>query len=357
MAGALTAGLGLLAGCAAPIDPEPKFSAGPVAIGEDAIRASDGTLLPMRSWLPAGRPGAVVLALHGFGDYSAAFRQPAMFWAAHGVATFAYDQRGFGGAPHTHYWAGADVMAADAKAAVRELRRRYPGIPLYLLGESMGGAVALVATTGADPAEVDGAILVSPAVWAHDLAGAIERSALWLTKMAAPGLWLEAPRGLDIHPSDNIDMLRALGRDSLVQLGARADTTAGLMDLMDRAGAAADRIRLPTLVLFGAHEEILPKDAVAGFIDGLPDRNMRSDPNVRIAVYPNGYHMLLRDLHGEIVWRDILAWIADRSARLPSGDECAARTAGLAGMGAPGGKPPSPAFTEYCTVKSRRDQS
>jgi alpha-beta hydrolase superfamily lysophospholipase len=137
-----------------------------------------------------------------------------------------------------------------------------------------------------------------------------------VTKLVAPGLWLEAPRGLVIHPSDNIDMLRAMARDSLVQLGARVDTTAGLMALMDRAGDQVALIRRPTLVLFGAHEEILPKQAVAAFLDNLPAQN------VRVALYPDGYHMLLRDLSAPIVWRDILAWIADRSQPLPSGDEC-----------------------------------
>ncbi len=280
------------------------------------LRAADGAILPMRSWLPQGTPRAVILALHGFGDYSAAFRQPAAFWASQGVATFAYDQRGFGGSPDTHYWAGADAMAADAKAAIAILRRRYPGVPVFLLGESMGGSVALAASTDADPADADGVILVSPAVWAHDVMGTIARSALWVTKLIAPGLWLEAPRGLAIHPSDNIDMLRAMARDSLVQLGARADTTAGLMALMDRAGNQVGRIRRPTLVLFGAHEEVLPKQAVAAFLDSLPAQS------VRVALYPDGYHMLLRDLSAPIVWRDILAWIADRTQPLPSGDEC-----------------------------------
>src|SRR5207253_1550031 len=113
--------------------------------------------------------------------------------------------------------------------------------------------------------------------------GSIERSALWLTDLATPGLWLEAPRSLGIHPSDNIPMLRAMSRDSLVQHGARADTTAGLMDLMDRAMPQIPEIRVPTLVLFGAHEEVLPKSAVSGFLARVPAHG------VRVALYPDGY--------------------------------------------------------------------
>ena len=283
---------------------------------DNAFHAADGTDLPLRVWLPQGAPRAVIVALHGFADYSASYRGPATYWAHEGIATFAYDQRGFGGAPHVLRWSGTARMVADATDVVAAVRARYPGIPVFLAGESMGGAVAITATTGPRPAAIDGVILISPAVWEHSLLGVLERAALWVAESTIPNLWLEAPRGLHIHPSNNIEMLRALGRDSLVQKGARADTTAGLMDLMDQAGADVSRIELPTLVLYGAHEEVLPHSAVTSFIARLPAKN------VRIAVYPEGYHMLLRDLDGDIVAKDVLTWIGDHSAPLPSGAEC-----------------------------------
>ena len=290
-------------------------------IDAHSFTASDGTDMPMRSWLPKDKPKAVIVALHGFADYSNAFAKPAAWLATQGIATFAYDQRGFGAAPHVFHWSSAGTMVEDAREFTAVLRRRYPGTPIHLMGESMGGAVAIAATTGPHPIDVDGAILVSPAVWEHNIMGSIERAALGIVQHTIPGLWLEAPRGLNIHPSDNIEMLRAMGRDSLVQFGARADTTAGLMDLMDQAGENVPDIRMPTLVLFGAHEEVLPEAAVASFLKRLPAKD------VRVALYPNGYHMLLRDLHGQIVWQDVADWTLDRSAKLASGDECAGASA------------------------------
>jgi acylglycerol lipase len=285
-------------------------------IGANAFHASDGTELPMRSWMPREKPRALIVALHGFADYSVSYARPAAFWAKKGIATFAYDQRGFGAAPHVLHWSSSEQMVADATEAVAALRARYPGTPTFLIGESMGGAVAIAATTGPHPAAVDGVILVAPAVWEHDFLGSIERTALWVTRTTLPGLWLTPPPGLHIHPSDNIPMLREMSRDSLVQMGARADTTAGLMDLMDLAGDEVSRIHLPTLVLYGAHEEVLPHTAVKTFLDRVPPNN------VRVAFYPKGYHMLLRDLDGDIVAGDVAAWVADRTAPLPSGDEC-----------------------------------
>jgi len=307
-------GLGLLLGQRAEAQVKPE-------IGTDFFRASDGAELPMRSWLPRGKPTAVILALHGFADYSFAYAQPAALWAGKGIATFAYDQRGFGAAPHVMHWAGSARMIADATEAAATLRRRYPGVPLYLIGESMGGAVATAATAVPRPANVDGVILVAPAVWEHSFMGAIERTALWFTRNTLPGLWLTPPPGLHIHPSDNIPMLRQMSRDSLVQMGARADTTAGLMDLMDLASDAVGDIHLPTLVLYGAHEEVLPPSAVKAFLARVPAAN------VRVVYYPKGYHMLLRDLDGDIVAGDVGAWVADRTAPFPSGFECGGEAA------------------------------
>src|SRR5213078_4836419 len=123
-------------------------SASPARFTDSAFIAADGVSLPLRKWLPQGEVKAVILALHGFNDYSNAFTMPAPLWAEHGIATYAYDQRGFGGAPMRASWAGSARLAGDAVTATRLLRAIYPGRPIYLLGESMGGGVAILAASG-----------------------------------------------------------------------------------------------------------------------------------------------------------------------------------------------------------------
>ncbi|HXC15709.1 MAG TPA: alpha/beta hydrolase, partial [Stellaceae bacterium] len=100
--------------------PAPRFT------GSEFI-AADGARLPLRIWLPAGPVKAVILALHGFNDYSRAFAAPGKAWASDGIATYAYDQRGFGAAPERGLWPGRAALAADAATACKVLRRRYPG--------------------------------------------------------------------------------------------------------------------------------------------------------------------------------------------------------------------------------------
>ena len=315
---AATLALALAAGCAASDPSGPAAPPGSVtpAITESSFIADDGTALPLKSWLPDGKPTAVILALHGFNDYSNAFKDSGEDWAKHGIATFAYDQRGFGAAPRQGLWAGAPRLALDATQAANALRARYPGVPLYMLGESMGGAVAVVAETGFEatpPPRADGLILEGPAVWGRKTMTLPERVALWLGDRLLPGMKLTG-RGLGIMPSDNIEMLRALGRDPLVIKETRVDTIKGLVDLMDDALAAAPGLRTPMLFLHGDHDEIIPSESTRRFLAALAPDEPR-----RVAFYPKGYHMLLRDLEADVVRRDVAAWVSNPAIALPSG--------------------------------------
>ena len=134
--------------------------------------ADDGARLPLRAWLPRGRVKAVVVAIHGFNDYSQGFQGVGVQWESAGIATYAYDQRGFGEAPDRGRWVGAWRLTQDIAAMSRVLHARYPHLPVYLFGESMGGALVVVSVTGAAGAEkpaVDGIILMAPAVWGLSL--------------------------------------------------------------------------------------------------------------------------------------------------------------------------------------------
>jgi acylglycerol lipase len=290
----------------------------PPALTTDAIHAPDGVDLPLRSWLPKeGKPKAVILALHGMNDYSNFFDMPGTWLAGQGIASYAYDQRGFGKAARRGMWPGIETMESDARTALDLIRSRHPGTPLFLLGESMGGAVALSTMTEANPPTIDGLILSAPAVWGRSTMPFYQPLVLAIASHTVPWMTLTG-QGLDIKPSDNIPMLVALGRDPLVIKGTRVDAIHGLSDLMDTALDRSETPpKVPTLILYGAHDEIIPPKPTRIMLEkmreaGAPDR---------VAVYENGYHMLLRDLQREVVWKDIDAWITDRKAPLPSGAE------------------------------------
>jgi alpha-beta hydrolase superfamily lysophospholipase len=281
-------------------------------LAEDSIIARDGTRLPLRRWDAQGSPRAVIVALHGMSDYSNAFDMPGQYWAKLGITTLAFDQRGFGRSDNPGVWAGADAMRADLEDAVHAARMRYPGVPVFALGESMGGAVVLAAlASDLSELNVDGVILVAPAVWSRGDMPLSYRAALFLGAHLVPGMILSnsaASHVVTIIPSDNVPMLRALGRDPLFQKKTSIGSIYGLVNLMDEARTAPDKITAtpPILFLYGAKDQIIPAKPTDAVIAALKAR-----PAVPLTVrrYEHGYHMLLRDLEGDMVDQGAADWI------------------------------------------------
>jgi len=274
----------------------------------------DGVQLPVRTWMPAqGKPNAIVVALHGFNDYGNFFNEPGRFMSKAGIGCYAYDQRGFGSSPNRGLWAGTQTYADDLTQIVSLVKKRHPGLPVFLLGESMGGAVVIVTVTSNNAPDVDGIILVAPAVWGRLTMPWYQRSILWLTSHTVPWMTVTG-ESLGIKPSDNIEMLQALSRDPLVIKETRIETIHGLVDLMDEALNQSREISFKTLVMYGEKDEIIPKKPTYKMLQNIIDTDFWT-----VALYANGYHMLLRDLQARILWRDIVAWISNRDINLPSG--------------------------------------
>ncbi|MEO8300288.1 MAG: alpha/beta fold hydrolase [Rhizomicrobium sp.] len=284
-------------------------------VAQDTILTRDGTRLPLRRWEAEGTPRAVIVGLHGMSDYSNAFDMPGKVWAKLGITTLAYDQRGFGQSTNPGFWAGAEAMRADFNDAIAAARARYPGVPVFALGESMGGAVVLTAVASSNPPAADGVILVAPAVWSRGDMPLTYRAALFLGAHLVPGMILSnnaAKSVVKIVPSDNVPMMIALGKDPLFQKKTRTDTLFGLVNLMDEARTAPEKMKdgaikaaPPILLLYGANDQVIPVKPTQSVIAAL-------GPKATVKHYERGYHMLLRDLEGESVDRDVADWILAR---------------------------------------------
>lgn len=305
--------LGALVVACAPVAQEAGEQNIAAELNGDHLKSPDGETLPVKVWPAEGDPAAILIAVHGFNDYSNSYAFPASWWMGQGITTIAYDQRGFGRALNFGIWPGQELLIRDLATMVREVRGKYPGKPIYLIGESMGGAVVITAVTSDGFPKVDGIILSAPAVWGWQSLNPFYQAVLWTAAHTFPSVKLTG-RGLGIQASDNISMLRNLGADPLFIKETRIDSVYGLVGLMDAAYDAAKDIRLPILMLYGANDQLVPKDPVEKVAAELP-------PGADIVLYENGWHMLLRDLQGPVVWRDIADWIKTR--QIPSGKKIA----------------------------------
>lgn len=309
-----------LSACATPAiqppqTPPPGF-AGP-AIGFRALVMDDGARLPLARWTPdGGEPWAVIVALHGMNDSRAAFRLAGPWWAERGIETWAFDQRGFGRAPGRGVWAGEARMTEDLRTAVALARARHPRALIAVAGESMGGAVAVAAFGSNRPPAADRVILLAPAVWGWTAQGPVNAIGLWIAARAMGDRAVGAPEWAvrDLPASDNRLELIRNGRDPNSILPTRFDALYGLVDLMETASVRLGDVRAPTLLLYGAHDNVIRRDPMRRALERAGER-----PGFRTGFYPDGWHILNRDLQAETVYRDVEAWLRDASAPLPSG--------------------------------------
>lgn len=268
------------------------------AAGE-TITGSDGQRLALSEW-QAEAPEAVILAVHGYGDYGpSTYRDAAKFWAGHGITTYAYDQRGFGRNPSRGYWPGADALVADLNTVAAQIRERHPCQPLVVVGHSMGGGVTLAAAGSG--LRADGLVLAAPAIWGGQQMNPLHRLVAWLAAVVAPEKRYTGKGVVSIQASDNIEALNELGRDPLYLSPPSAREFMGLVRVTDLAERAAAKVKTPALLLLGRKDQIVPNDTVETIF-------RRLDGPRQIRFYPDGWHLLFRDLHAEQVWQDVADW-------------------------------------------------
>ena len=304
----------LLTGCGPRTVPSGPPIAAPRLTG-DALVARDGARLPLRRWTATGPAEAAIIALHGYTDYSAAFAGLGPWLAAVGYDVLAYDQRGFGGAPHPGLWAGTDSMVGDLEDAMAVVRAEDPDRPVYVLGESMGGSVAMLAAARmAEPPA--GLILAAPGVRDELPFRTFWNAALWLGAHLTPGLTVQVER-FGPSPLTAVSAARLRDDPQVIQ-EVRADSYYGLIRLADRASAAGAAVEVPVLMLHGSEDSLVRLVSICAAVDAM------AGPTT-LRLYRGAPHLLLHWSRYPIVWRDLPPWLhAPFKAKRMAGDACPA---------------------------------
>ncbi len=295
--------------------PSASFQGPRFEVVQERFVSFDGAELGLSAWLPpeGQEVTAVVVALHGMNDYGNAFYLAGPWFAERGVAFYAYDARGFGRSPRRGVWGGERLMTEDLRTAVAVARREHPGADIAVIGDSMGSATAIAAFGSDHPPAADRLILVAPAVWGWSTLPDAYAVTLWLGAHTFPWRPVSPPRRVTRTrtASDNREALLRAGRDPHMIWRTRIDALYGLVSLMERASQRAENLDGDVLFLYGANDQIIPRNSALAAARRLP-------PSARTAYYENGWHWLLRDLQAEVVYGDILAFIRDPDADFPS---------------------------------------
>ncbi len=296
-----------LAACAIPFG-IPKGTPQRPIITSGYFNLPDGARLPYRSYLPAGAPQAVVLALHGYTDSRDGWAMLAKVLNTQGIAVYAPDQSSFGATVNRGHWPGTATLVNEARDMAIQLRGQYPTTKLLIMGESMGGAVGILLGASPNPPPVDGYILSAPAVWGGKALNPMLRASMDLARLTYPG---KRVTGGSVHvmASDNMPALIAFGEDPLTIHAPRVDNVAGLVRLMGQAQAACAAFNQPALFLYGGHDELIPPEAMRRCWQALPKPALNSG-KITLAFYPPDYHLIERDLERATPDADIVGYIS-----------------------------------------------
>lgn len=262
--------------------------------------ASDGDNVPYRLW-PAQRPRALVLLLHGALDYSGAFDELGPLFARRHISALAIDQRGFGATATRGHWSGKNRMIRDVLEAATFLRMRYRyDLPLFIVGESMGAALAVHSAARAPDLELSGLVLAAPGaisgLWRRFFGGLVTR----ILNVLLPngGLTIERIHAWNYTPSTAI---RLLG-DPMVLRSIRPSTLVGLFNLARSAVDEAEHVRIPVLTMVGEHDDVLRIRCIKQLHDHLAGEKQWT-------FFPNAPHLLLHWKDHERVTQRLFEWI------------------------------------------------
>lgn len=209
--------------------------------------------IPTSHWRATDQSGCVVVGVHAFGDYRAAFAELADHLNPHGHDVIAFDQRGFGQTAPRGAYAGHDAYLDDLRTIVDRARTIAGDRPVVIVAESFGASVALVAI-GRGLVRCDGLILSGPGV-REDLPA----KSIWDALIdSAASVFGSGSVALNQVSDTMSDTAQSRFRDDpLVLRDVRADTYAQVVEMADMASLDASTVKVPVLVLYSEADGII----------------------------------------------------------------------------------------------------
>lgn len=272
---------------------------------EGRLVGAGGIELYWQGWLPQAEPRAVVVISHGVSEHSARYAHVGERLAGAGYAAYAVDHRGHGRSQGKRVMVNADDVVADLRAFIDLAAGRQPGRPVYLLGHSMGAAIAIACAVRHQDALAG--LLLSGALADPDAASPVTRALSTVLSKLTPGLGVYEVDASLI--SRDPEVVRAYKQDPLVHHGKLpARTVAELTGTVGRFPEEVPRLRLPLLVMHGG------SDSLTTLAGSRMVHERASSSDKTLEVYDGLRHEILNEPEKERVIAEMIEWLDARSA-------------------------------------------
>jgi acylglycerol lipase len=264
--------------------------------------ALGGLDLHAQAWLAEESPRAVIVISHGLGEHSGRYARVALELVEHGYAVYAVDHRGHGRSPGMRANIERfDHVVSDFCTFAGRAAREHPGVPVFILGHSMGGAIALSCAARLQKS-LGGLVLSAPALGLPEAPGALQATLARCLSVVAPNVGVL--KLVPAHVSREPTVVRDYEADPLVHHSPiPARTVAELLCAMEDFPAVAHRLRLRTLVLHGTDDRLVPLEGAAGVVLAI-DAQFRT-----VHHYPGLFHEVLNEPERDQVMGHMLEWL------------------------------------------------
>ncbi len=268
------------------------------------LATPDGETLALRAWpLPAGQAKAVVVLVHGIGEHAGRYHRVAERLNGWGLAVQAADHHGHGASSGARGGLPSVMRLVDDLALVVDhARRTHPGLPLVLLGHSLGGLVAASFVARA-VREVDALVLSSPGL--DPGLKPMQKALVAILSRLAPGL--RVGNGLDAaYLAHDSAVVQAYLDDPLCHDRIGARLARFLADEGAVVQAAAPRWRVPTLLLYAGDDRLVRPAASRAFAAAAPALV------VSAVCFDPLYHEIFNEPDAEPVFGALGRWLGER---------------------------------------------
>jgi len=270
---------------------------------EDTFEGVGGLKIATRYWQPDGAVRGIMILVHGFNSHSGYFAWPGEQFAKNGFATYALDHRGRGKSEGERWYVEKfSDWLDDVDKLVGIARSENPGVPVYMLGHSVGG------------------VITSSYVFEHqqEIAGFICES--WAYDVGLPNLVQLAFEGLS-HLTPHLPLyslkneifsrdpavVEQMNNDPLIKNEKQpVETASEVLKAAARLKENMPNLKVPVFIIHGTDDKATRPEGSQYFYDnvGSEDKTLK--------LYEGGYHDLLNDIDKETVMADILAWVNER---------------------------------------------
>jgi len=276
---------------------------------------ADGQYLFCRYWKPTGTPKALIFVSHGAGEHCGRYDELAQMLVGLGLLVFAHDHVGHGQSE------GDRMVVSDFQVFIRDvlqhvdtMQKNYPGLPVFLLGHSMGGAIAIL-TAVERPSHFSGMVLISPLVLASpESATTFKVFAAKVLNLVLPNMSLGSidsnmlsrnKTEVDLYNSDPLNCRAGLKVCFVIQL----------LNAVARVERALPKLTLPFLLLQGSADGLC--DSKGAYL--LMESAKSQDKTLKI--YEGAYHVLHKELPEvtNSVFHEINLWVSQRTGAAGTG--------------------------------------